>query len=367
MEFDREFWDRHGYVHVKQAVPGEQLAGVIRDMERFTGKQFADKGQWYREPLGGGGMVNMSNSPAEWQVRTHPSVYETFRGIWGRDDLWVTINRTNFNPPVGPDWDHPGFIHWDLDPSLRPIQFRVQGVLYLADTDENMGGFQCVPGSHRKLEEWHATHPESEVPTEDDCMKGLEVKKIAGKAGDLIIWQASLLHGNGRNTSDRPRLAQYICMTPAGTSRAGAGLMEGGDDLVEARVETWRLAGYQRGVAEALDVPEAWIEHWLGAMISGQEIAREAAPSPGYGSALSPADGERFLAEVERLRPWEGEAMARAHAAVKRYGTTASYFGRALLASQLAAAIERGFGIPIANEVPRLKEVGKRLLGVLPW
>jgi ectoine hydroxylase-related dioxygenase (phytanoyl-CoA dioxygenase family) len=46
-------------------------------------------------------------------------------------------------------------------------------------------------------------------------MTGLEVKKVAGKAGDLIIWHSLLAHGNGRNASDRPRLAQYITMSPS--------------------------------------------------------------------------------------------------------------------------------------------------------
>jgi hypothetical protein len=32
---------------------------------------------------------------------------------------------------------------------------RTQGVLYLADTDANGGGFQCIPGHHRRFEDWH--------------------------------------------------------------------------------------------------------------------------------------------------------------------------------------------------------------------
>jgi ectoine hydroxylase-related dioxygenase (phytanoyl-CoA dioxygenase family) len=31
----------------------------------------------------------------------------------------------------------------------------------------------------------------------------------------MVIWNNRLLHGNGRNVSDRPRLAQYITMWPA--------------------------------------------------------------------------------------------------------------------------------------------------------
>ena len=38
---------------------------------------------------------------------------------------------------------------------------------------------------------------------------------IPGRAGDLLIWDRLLLHGNGHNVADRPRLAQYIAMSPA--------------------------------------------------------------------------------------------------------------------------------------------------------
>lgn len=367
MSFDRDFWDEYGYIHIKGAVPREQLAAVVRDMETFTGKQLADQGQWYREPLGGGGMINMANTQAEWDNRSSPRVYDAFRGIWERDDLWVTINRVNFNPPVGPDWDHAGFIHWDLDPSLRPIEFRVQGVLYLEDTAEDMGGFQCVPGSHRKLQEWHDTHPEDEVATEVECMKGLEVKKIAGEAGDLIIWQASLLHGNGKNTSSSPRLAQYICMTPAGTARAGHGLIRGDDELGNAKVETWRLLGYETGLAGALGVPEAFVERWITRMVFDGNAARDVAPAPGLGSRLTAKDGERLLDLVERASPWSDPDLQEALEARRKFGTTASYWPVALMAARIATIVERAFGEPVANPVPRLNALGRRLLGVTPW
>lgn len=44
---------------------------------------------------------------------------------------------------------------------------------------------------------------------------------VPGKAGDLVIWNSLLPHGNAANTSARPRLAQYITMMPAGADGAG--------------------------------------------------------------------------------------------------------------------------------------------------
>ncbi len=38
---------------------------------------------------------------------------------------------------------------------------------------------------------------------------------VAGKAGDLVIWNSDLPHGSSPNRGTRPRVSQYITMHPA--------------------------------------------------------------------------------------------------------------------------------------------------------
>ena len=124
----------------------------------------------------------------------------------------------SFKPPVRPDhpgYDQPGFIHWDTDINMYPdIPFRLQGVLALEDTSAEMGGFQCVPSIYRDqqrfLDERSKAGP---VPRAPD-IGGHSIVKVPLAAGDLVIWKTTLLHGNGRNSSQRPRLAQYVAMNP---------------------------------------------------------------------------------------------------------------------------------------------------------
>ncbi len=129
-----------------------------------------------------------------------------------------------------PDWGHTGMIHWDIDTSKDPIPFQVQGVLYLTDTSENQGGFQCVPGFQNTFYEWVKTQPADRDPRFPD-LEGLKVKSIPGKAGDLLIWHSLLAHGNGCNTSRVPRLAQYITMSPAREDDAM---------LRKERIQSWK-------------------------------------------------------------------------------------------------------------------------------
>ena len=94
--------------------------------------------------LAGTGMVEVYNNSHLWSNRQEKRVYDSFVDIWGTDKLWVTIDRANLNFPIRPGFEYKGFIHWDYDPATKPQ--NVQGVIALADqTDQNMGGFQCIP------------------------------------------------------------------------------------------------------------------------------------------------------------------------------------------------------------------------------
>lgn len=236
---DHQFLADYGYVHVKGVVPKENCDAVIEMLYDFLGFDRTNPDDWYRPPLSRGGMTEIYQHQALWNNRQHPRVHQLFTEILGTEKLWVTIDRANFNPPVHPDhpeYDHPGMIHWDIDPrETHTAPFRVQGVLYLDHTPVERGGFRCVPGHHKLIERWAATGERIPgAPTEGRHSPGdpseVEPVQIVGDAGDMVIWSTRLLHGNGRNTSDRPRFAQYISMLPVPDNEA----------LRAERVADWR-------------------------------------------------------------------------------------------------------------------------------
>lgn len=223
MELDLAFFDTHGYVVVKSVVPKSLCDAVIAAEFDFLGFDPSNPDGWYQEPLKRGGMLEIYQHQALWDTRQHPNVHAAFTQIYGTKKLWVSFDRVNFNPPVHPahpEYDHPGMIHWDIDPrEAHTAPFRVQGVLYLSDTPVERGGFCCVPGHHKLIERWAATRePTPGAPDEGKRTprhkSEIEIVPIAAEAGDLVIWNTRLLHGNGRNLSDQPRLAQYITMWP---------------------------------------------------------------------------------------------------------------------------------------------------------
>jgi Phytanoyl-CoA dioxygenase (PhyH) len=219
-ELSRSALDADGYIIVPTGLPPSVLEAVVDDIWRHAGATPGDPATWYQPAIirPRPGMVEMYHYQSMWDVRQHPAIYRIFRDLHRTDELWVSIDRVALKPPARPDqpaYDQPGFIHWDTDINMYPdIPFWVQGVLALEDTSADMGGFQCVPSIYRDqqrfLDEQSKAGPVPRAPDIGDH----PIVKVPLAAGDLVIWKTTLLHGNGRNSSQRPRLAQYLTMNP---------------------------------------------------------------------------------------------------------------------------------------------------------
>jgi ectoine hydroxylase-related dioxygenase (phytanoyl-CoA dioxygenase family) len=257
------FWQENGYVVIHNAVPQENLDAVVDVLWAFLGMDRNDPETWYPPERRRNSMVELYQHPALWNNRQHPRVYGAFVDIWQTEKLWVSLDRVSMNPPDRPDWGYKGFTHWDIDTSLRPLPYSVQGVLYLTDTAADQGGFHCVPGFHRIFEEWVKTQPADRNPFRPD-LTGYESKPIPGKAGDLLIWHSLLPHGNGQNLSTRPRLAQYITMSPA---------REANEEARQYRIKAWNERLPPLGKAFPGD-PRGW-EQQYGATAELTELGKK--------------------------------------------------------------------------------------------
>ncbi len=237
-EADWTFWKHNGYIVIKQAVSKEQAAATAAFLWEFEEKNPADPATWYTAPraemkmkeLENTGMVEVYNHQQLWNNRQVQRIYDAFVDIWGTEKLWVSIDRANLNFPIRPGFEYKGFIHWDYDPDTNPV--IVQGVLALADqTDENMGGFQCIPELFRNYHSWKLTQPEDRNHFMPD-ITGLELVKVPLEAGDLLIFNSLEPHGIRPNLSkDKVRIAQYISMMPA---------EEDNEPLRQWRINSWR-------------------------------------------------------------------------------------------------------------------------------
>ena len=220
---DWQHWLTKGYVIVRQAVPPANVERLVELLWRFDEKDPRDPSTWYApqrrehkmKELNNTGMLEIYNHQYLWDNRQEQRVYDAFVDIWDRADLWVTVDRANLNPPRKIKGNPNGFIHWDVDTSIRPLPIGVQGVLSLQKQDGDVGGFQCVPELFETFDDWVKTQPIDRDPMHPDTT-GLRIVNIEMDAGDMLIFNSLLAHGVRPNHSEgRVRMAQYIAMQPA--------------------------------------------------------------------------------------------------------------------------------------------------------
>jgi len=211
---DLAFFDEHGYVVVHDAVSPAQCAAAERAIWNFLEMDRDDPATWYGDPHGRTIWVPLLHDPALDENRRAPRIHGAFAQLWKREDIWGTIDQVGFNPPERPGWAFPGpNLHWDTS-LATPIPLGLQGVLYLVDVAADQGAFSCVPGFHRRIEDWLASLPPGADPRAQD-LDALGRVPVPGRAGDLIIWHHALPHGSSPNRAGRPRIVQYISFDPS--------------------------------------------------------------------------------------------------------------------------------------------------------
>ncbi len=220
---DIAFWEKNGYVILRNAVPDAQRADAERAIWRFVGADPQDSSTWYRKhrPEIHGIMVELVQDAAIEANRRSRRIHKAFAQLWGSSDLWYTSDRCGFHPPQREDWPFQGpDLHWDCD-LAKPGEFGTQGILYLTDTPPEQGALTLVPGFHRRLAEWLPTIPSGTDPHKQD-LHALGSFAVGANAGDMVIWNHLLPHGSRPNLGTRPRVVQYINMFPGPARTTGA-------------------------------------------------------------------------------------------------------------------------------------------------
>jgi ectoine hydroxylase-related dioxygenase (phytanoyl-CoA dioxygenase family) len=251
-ESDFAFWQTYGYVVVKEAISAAAAKSLLDFAWDFQGLDPDRPDTWYPErefrsdldrDLYIYGFVEAYHGQPLWDSRQTQRVYDAFADIWDCDELWVTLDRLNLNPPNIKNRDRAliapterGFdidLHWDVDTTLSAPPQRVQGIIALNDTRPAHGGFQCAPELFREFDRWKLTQPADRDPVRPRADRSeFPVIRPELAAGDLLIWNGLLAHGVAPNTSENGvRAVQYLAMMPA---------LESHLELRQSRIDSWR-------------------------------------------------------------------------------------------------------------------------------
>lgn len=232
-------WREYGYVVVPNAIDDVLAHELEALVWEFEGMDPLAPNTWYppeksalkRQELSyNAGMIELYHHPLLWAARQSPRIYDAFVDVWGHEQLWVTIDRMNFNLPPEPGFIFKSFMHWDYDPDTDPQ--NVQGVLAINDqTDLTVGGFKCIPELFQHYADWRQQQDENWDWYRPD-VSAFTPTPVSLARGDLLIFNSKLCHGIRQNVStDKVRIAQYISMMPA---------QEDNHALREWRIRAWR-------------------------------------------------------------------------------------------------------------------------------
>jgi len=209
---DMEFWEKNGYIVLRNAIPLEDCRKAVNIMWDFLEMNPDEPDNWHERSEFF--WIRNYQHAIFRKNRESLKIHKAFAQIWGTEALFPAVHSLSFNPPAkdGISQYGPSYLHWDASIAM-PMPLDVIGLLYLNDVDENQGAFQCVPGFHHKMESWLASLPE-DVDPRMEIRKSSEAVNISGKAGDLIISRQELPHGSSLNRGNSPRFVQYILKHP---------------------------------------------------------------------------------------------------------------------------------------------------------
>ncbi|MCO6146693.1 phytanoyl-CoA dioxygenase family protein [Flavobacterium sp. NRK1] len=211
---DLEFWDKNGYVIVKEAISKQECEETTQAIWEFLKMSPDNSASWYKphEDLKGL-MLSFFDHAALNKNRESKRIKKAYEQLYKTNRIFKTIDKVSFNPPETKNFHFKGSpLHWDISLKM-PAPFGLQGLLYLTDCDAHDGAFHCVPGFHKKIESWL----KELSPDENPRSKALEVlhpAPVTGNAGDFIIWQNTLPHCASPNNGKVPRMVQYLTYLP---------------------------------------------------------------------------------------------------------------------------------------------------------
>ncbi len=203
---DLNFWSENGYVVLHNAVSSEHCQNAAQAIYDFLEMDPDQPDTWYGTANREGIWIPLLHHPAFWANRESPRIHRAFAQLWGREDLWITVDQGGMNPPERPGLEFP---------RSRSALRRQPGITH---TFRHSG--HSLPNRHRgrpgripvcaRISSNHRNMVEEPFPRSKSAQRGSgEIRSRANfrPAGDLIIWPHALPHC----AAETVRLAPGLC------------------------------------------------------------------------------------------------------------------------------------------------------------
>ncbi|MYE88493.1 phytanoyl-CoA dioxygenase family protein [Candidatus Poribacteria bacterium] len=200
---EKDFLDLNGYLPLGKILTPEQIANMIRRLDKLAELEGEDAGKELHQEGGTIRVSNLVNKGPMFQIGfSHPRVLAAIRHVIGPRFKLSSLDCRMALPGQG----HQAF-HADWRSGVEPGDYYVCNSMWLLDdfTVEN-GATRVVPGSHRS-----GKHPKDAL--EDAAHKQPEEIQLTAASGTVIVFNSHLWHAGGLNQTDSPRhgMLAYYC------------------------------------------------------------------------------------------------------------------------------------------------------------
>ncbi|PTS98468.1 hypothetical protein DBR11_14875 [Pedobacter sp. HMWF019] len=205
-----QFWEQYGYLKISDLIEPELCDEVKELICTHLDINLSNPYSWYTpHPDWQGLMVQIYQGISQQAIRKHPNVHQLFSELYAGQPIIANTDKLSFNPPETPYWPFKsGDLHWDIDLD-KPIEYTIQGLIYLDDVPADRGPLTLVPGVHHQFNEWIKSFKTLE-DAHHVMRSQVQGIPVPGKKGDIIVWLNTLPHAASANHSPLPRFVQYL-------------------------------------------------------------------------------------------------------------------------------------------------------------
>jgi ectoine hydroxylase-related dioxygenase (phytanoyl-CoA dioxygenase family) len=258
----KEFFDKFGFVVIENCLTQEECQSTLDEYfdtiekfnNKFDRKNMETWSNWPKKGIEKYGQISRDPYFMKQCLRNrqNENIYKAFSILLDKKDLIVNHDRGSLFRPteINSSWKTSLNLHLDMNPFdwlyskedkfiklMGDLSYDdehsfifennqicssdgmfLQGVINLHDNMEEDGGYIVVPGFHHIFKEYFGTSkPDFDLKSfsfdkKDPIMK--LSKRIAMKAGSVVIWNQMMPHGSAPNFSGNLRCAQFIRMFP---------------------------------------------------------------------------------------------------------------------------------------------------------
>jgi ectoine hydroxylase-related dioxygenase (phytanoyl-CoA dioxygenase family) len=265
-EDQKAFYHRNGYLLVKDAVTPDQLARLrdityrlidgSRSVTESNDVYDLDKGHSADEPRLTRVKLPHKRDPYFWDLIRNSKLTEVLTDLLGPHTNLLT-SKLNTKAPGGGR-----AVEWHQDWAFYPAtnDSLLAFGLMLEDVDEANGPLMVIPGTHKGPVLSHQANGyfAGAIDPEDPLFEKQKAVTLTGKAGDMTVHHARVLHGSAPNMSDRNRLILfYECSASDAWPILGASsyIHALGQRAYWADIQDRQITGEPQLVPRMADVP----------------------------------------------------------------------------------------------------------------